>query len=353
MVRALVCIVFAALWLAWSSFAGEVAIYRKNGDRVTGTIASETATEVTLQSGLFGKVTIPVGQIAKREDVPVVPVTTVPVAASITNSAPVVAAASSTANAPAALPTTNAVAAAAAASSTNKVPAVAAVPAPKPPAPPKPKYWNTELQFGLNLRAGAINQEEALIVAKSTYSKNKFREILDYTFAYGETQGTISANRMNGSAKTEYDLSKKVYAFGLAGASYDEIRLIDRQFELNPGFGYTWVKEADLVFKTEFGFGYQEQFFRGDNHVITYAGRLAGIVTWRIWDKLMADAKLEYFPNVMSIDEYRVRFESTLRYPLLKNVSLNLIVIDIYDTRNSPGVVNNDLQVRAAIGVKF
>jgi len=81
--------------------------------------------------------------------------------------------------------------------------------------------------------------------------------------------------------------------------------------------------------------------------------RLAGIMTWRIWDKLMEDLKVEYFPNVKSVDEYRFRLESTLRYPLLKNLSLNLIVVDLYDTQAPPGVQNNDLQVRSALGIKF
>jgi hypothetical protein len=45
--------------------------------------------------------------------------------------------------------------------------------------------------------------------------------------------------------------------------------------------------------------------------------------------------------------------EGTLRYPLLKNLSLNLVVIDLYDTEPVLGVTKNDMQIRSALGIKF
>jgi putative salt-induced outer membrane protein YdiY len=307
----LACVV----WIALATRAGEVMIHLRNGDRVTGTIAGETAAEVTIQSRSLGKITIPVGEILRREEV----LTNAPTPSAATNQPPVAAA---------------------------PVPTVATTPKP-------PKRWNTELQFGLNLRYSTRDQQEALVVAKSTYGKDRFREIFDYNFTYGQTEGIQSANRMSGSAKSEYDLSPRTYVFGLAGASYDEIRQIDRQFELNPGFGYQWFKQPDFVFKTEFGLGYQDQFFRTGQEVTTYSARLAAIFTWRIFDKLIADGKAEYFQDVTMLDQYRLRFESTLRYPLLKNLSINVIVLDLYDTQAPPNVDNNDLQVRSALGIKF
>jgi len=307
-------------WTLFASQAADIIIHLKNGDRVTGSIASETATEVTLQTAPLGKITIPVGQILRREEVVAKP--------AVTNAPPVVATVT-----------------------TNK-PAAPAAP-PVAVKPPEPKHWNSELQLGLNLRYSAKDQQESLVIAKSTYGKNRFREILDYNFTYGRTEGVQSANRMTGSSKSEIDLTPKIYGFGLAGGSYDEIRQIDLQYELNPGVGYTWFKKPDFVFKTELGFGYQDQFFKGGRELQTYSARLAGIVTWRVWNKLMEDAKLEYFPNIKSSENYRVRVESTLRYPLLKNLSLNLIVIDLYDTQTPPNVQHNDLQVRSALGIKF
>ena len=316
-----------AMALLLSANAKDVIIFLKNGDRVTGAITAESPTEVTLQTGALGKVVVPVGQILKREEV----VTPAAASGSSTNT---VAKTTST-NAPAASKT-----------ATPTAPAVAT-------KPKEPKHWNTELQFGLNLRYTTKDQQEALVIAKSTYAKNHFREILDYNFTWGKTEDTQTANKMSGSSKTEYDLTPKWYVFGLAGGSYDKIRLIDLQVEADPGVGYTWVKKPDFVFKNEIGFGYQDQFFTNDGEIESYSGRLAAIFTWRIYDKLTTDTRLEYFPNLLSIDQYRFRGESTLKYPLSQHLSINLNVIDIYDTQAAPGVQANDLQLRSALGVKF
>jgi putative salt-induced outer membrane protein YdiY len=326
-------VLICAAALALGTHAADVIIHLRNGDRLTGKISGETPTEVTLQTATLGKIVVPVGQILKREEV---------VATAATGSTNIVAAATTTTNAPA---------------STPKPAAATPTPTPTPAAvatkPKPPKLWNTELQFGLNLRYTTRDQQEALVIAKSTYSKGHFREILDYNFTWGKTEDTQTANRMAGSAKSEYDLTPRWYLFGLAGAGYDQIRLIERQWEINPGVGYQWIKKPDFVLKTEVGMSYQDQFFQNGDEVNTFAGRLAGIFTWRIYDKLTADGRVEYFPNIKDINEYRLRGESTLRYPLLQNLSINLNVIDLYDTEAPPGVEPNDLQVRSALGIKF
>jgi len=48
-----------------------------------------------------------------------------------------------------------------------------------------------------------------------------------------------------------------------------------------------------------------------------------------------------------------MRVEANLRYWLKANLSLNLTVINVFDTVTAKGVEQNDLQVRSSIGVKF
>jgi hypothetical protein len=326
------CVCALALLLLFSVCPAEAAdfiLHLKNGDRLTGAIQSETPTNLVLQTKSFGAVKIPLAEIKKREAIVPLP----------TEDPLLTANTVATNTPPAAPPKTNIVAA----------PTL-------PPAPVKvegPKNWNVDLQFGLNLRYSAREQREMLAIGKYTYATNGFRQAFDYNFTYGRTDGIESANRMNGSSKTEWDLSPKWYLFGLAGAGYDDVRRIELQWELSPGLGYQWIKKSDYVLKTEFGLSYQEQHFTAGNDIDTYGARLAAIFTWRIWDKLVADGRAEFFPSFSEFGDYRVRLESTLKYPLRKNVSLNLIVIDLYDSKSAPGVENNDLQIRSALGVKF
>ena len=81
--------------------------------------------------------------------------------------------------------------------------------------------------------------------------------------------------------------------------------------------------------------------------------RIAEIFAWRIFEKLTADAKIEFFPNVEEFGEYRLRLENNWRYPLTDRLSLDFVVIDLYDTLAPADVRRNDLQIRSTLGIKF
>jgi hypothetical protein len=225
--------------------------------------------------------------------------------------------------------------------------------APTAATPKGPKLWNSELQIGLNLRYNNSESQEYLLVAKTTYAKTPFRHIFDYNFTYGRTEGIVSANRMAGTEKTEFDLNPRWYLFNQAGAGYDEIRKINLQYEESPGIGYVLLTNANLILKSEVGFTFQQQFQKEQETQTTYSARFGELFTWRIWDKLLAEGRFEFFPNLADFGQYRIRFESTVKYPLTKSLSLNLIFIDLYDTLSARDVSNNDVQIRSSLGVKF
>jgi hypothetical protein len=64
------------------------------------------------------------------------------------------------------------------------------------------------------------------------------------------------------------------------------------------------------------------------------------------------EEKFEFFPRV-DLEQYRFRFETTLRYWLVQNLSLNLTVLNLYDSDPARNVDRNDLQIRSALGFKF
>ena len=78
-------------------------------------------------------------------------------------------------------------------------------------------------------------------------------------------------------------------------------------------------------------------------------------MSWKILPngKWFLDEKYEYYQRYSGIGDYRMRFESNLRYLLSNHLNLNFSVIDQYDTQPAAGVTRNDLLLRATLGVKF
>jgi putative salt-induced outer membrane protein YdiY len=325
--------------------AENVILHLKNGDRVSGQFVAETTNAVTVLNRLFGPIQVPLNEISKRENIAETPppVAKAPIVPALTNSPP-----------------------------TTQTSAVVKTPSPAPepekkeprgpmkPANPEatpiattPSFWKHDLRFGLNLRYSSRDSQEFSVIAKSTYGKAPFRHIIDLGFRYGKLDGGLAANSLTGSEKTEYQLSSKAYVFGLVGGGYDEVRKIEKQFDLGPGIGMELLKLTNFVWKSELGFNFQQQYRSDDTRNTTYSVRVAQIFAWRIWEKLTADAKFEFFQNLEQFGEYRLRMESTLRYPVSKTLSLNLDVIDLYDTEPARNIPHNDLQIRSSIGVTF
>ncbi len=318
----------------------------RNGDRITGTIISENTNQVMFSTKWVKEIAIPVTEIQSREIITAIVTTNAP---TVTN-APVVV-------------------------QTAPVPAV--VPPAKPVVKAKtPSAWHGDVQVGADVGVSEIRRELYYGRFKITYAPtvetsptgksrviDRFRNTFDYNAAYGtvtsddktgRSETKLSANRMDGSSKTDFDLGKdrRVFVYNLIGAGYDEVRKIDRRYEIGPGVGYHLFNRSNLVLNAEVGMNYQAQYFHDGTKSERFFYRLAEDFTWKISKTLTFDEKFEFFPQV-DFKEYHFRFESNLRYWILENLSFNLTVIDLYDTQSAPTVGKNDLQIRSSIGVKF
>ncbi len=340
----------------------------KNGDRISGTILSETNNQVTLMTTWRKELVIPSAEIASREIIPPATpvVTNAPApsiaAAPVTNAPPLVTAPT---KAPAAAPVVTNAPVAAKPTPAPAKPIVAAAPvAPvKPKAPPS---WHGDIQLGADVGLSEKNRQLYYGRAKIIYAPvgdappgsyslvNRFRNTFDYNASYGKTEGLLSANRMDGSSKSDFDLGKthNVFIYNLTGAGYDEIRKIDLRYEIGPGLGYHVLTRTNLILNAEAGMNYQVQEFQDNISTDQFYYRLAEDFTWKFSKKFTFDEKFEVFPQI-DFSEYRLRLESNFRFWFLENLSFNLTLLDLYDTQPAADVSRNDLQIRSSIGIKF
>ena len=60
-----------------------------------------------------------------------------------------------------------------------------------------------------------------------------------------------------------------------------------------------------------------------------------------------------FYPDIQFPGQFHDDFESTLSYGFWKNLSLNLTVLNTYDTEVAPGVDKNRFEIRSSLGVTF
>jgi hypothetical protein len=302
----------------------------KNGDRLTGTLVSESTNRVVLSTRWAKEVVIPLAEIQRRETVP------------------------QTVATPASRQATNVIVAGVVPPATNAARIAAIV----------PKHWHGDIQVGADIRFSEKHSQLYYGRVKLTYVHptennhptplDRLRNVIDLNGSYGRTEGIVSANKAEGSMKTDFDLGerRRVFVYNLGGGGYDVIRKIDLRYEVGPGVGYHVVTRTNFILNTELGLNYQEQHFSDHTVSERLYYRLAEDCTWRVSPRLTFDEKFEFFPSE-NLSDYRLRFESNIRYLLLENVSFNFTLLDTYDTRSASSVSPNDLQIRSSIGLKF
>lgn len=305
--------------------AQKVILELKSGDRVGGRIVSENAHRLVISNSWAAALSIPLSEIAARK--------------------------------------TNTVAAAA-----SRAPsAVRKHPPPHPPktvsnAPLKPRSrpkgtWHGHIRIGLDAIFNTRDQQDYYGDIKLTYQKpyrsnpkKFFRNTTQIHAEYLKTDGKKSANRAQFSNKSDFDVADSFYASGLAGVGYDEVRKIDLQYKFGPGIGNHLIARKSYVLNVETGLNYEAQYRRDTDNLETFYLRLALDSTWRIQQNLKWTHEVAFYPDLEEEGQYHNDFSSTLSYGFWRNLSLNLTVLDDYNTEVAPGVNQNRLELRFSLG---
>jgi putative salt-induced outer membrane protein YdiY len=317
-----------------TSPAREVVLQLRNGDRLTGRLLAQETNAVIVATSWAESLVIPLSAIGGLRAVTGENLLPPPVATEVPQKP-------------------------ASAKVAGSKPAPAA-PAGKPDAKAPPKRLRHNVQLGANFNFGARDSELIYGRLKSTYERPYdehpnlfFRTFADYSVDYGRTEKLVSANRMSGSLKTDFDVNPKVYAYNAASCGFDEVRRIDFQYEAGPGAGVRVLTRTNLALSLEGGLNYQAQERSDDEHVDSLYLRAANNLTWKISPRLTFSEKFEFFLDSDDPEEYRFRLDATLSLKVLENISLNLTVLDFFDTNPAANVDRNELQIRSSIGITF
>jgi putative salt-induced outer membrane protein YdiY len=368
------------LLLPWVAAAEipHVQFMLRNGDRLTGLVVSETTNRVILTNAFLGQFSVPKEEIVRRELVPRPLANVSPAPSPLVNleqrlqelqasyladqitgpeyyrqRSKLLAESTKAANA---LSRTN--------GSRAGMPPLAGVPATalvnptigNPPAAvaPKPtRQFSGEVFAGMDIAEGSRSRQHYTGRLKLNYIQGHLRNNFDYLFSYGRTDGELSANRMDGTLKTDYEFTRRFYGYNQGALGYDEIRRIDDYFQIGPGAGLHLIKSGKVGLSVEAGANYQSQEFTDGREERNVYFRFAQQFKWIVNTRFSFDEKVEYFPQWDDTTQYKLRAEANVRYWLKTYLSLNLTVINLYDTRVASGVEPNDLQIRSSIGVKF
>lgn len=129
--------------------------------------------------------------------------------------------------------------------------------------------------------------------------------------------------------------------------------MIRSYFNEGPGLGYHVLKTPNQILDVESGFNYEIRDLVNQGVDRRFFLRVGELYAWRLTNKLSVDEKFEFTPQATDMGQYQFRLEANAHYKLLKYLTLNLTVVDFFDTQPATGTDKNDLQIRSSVGVTF
>ncbi len=215
--------------------------------------------------------------------------------------------------------------------------------------------WHGNIQFGANVGWGTTDRYALFANASASKKWGRTTSLVNYSLNYGAVNDVMNADRMRGDTKVDVELSRnrRLYSYGLGGAGYDDIRQIEMEYLFGAGMGYRFLDRPGLVLAGELGSQYQSFNYFNASERETVAARVGQNFTTKFANNITLTQRLGFTPGFEDLSDYQVRFSLTLSMPLFKPLTMNLNIIDEFDSKPAPGVSRNDLQVSTTIGLNF
>ena len=173
--------------------------------------------------------------------------------------------------------------------------------APAPPA--EPKIWTIAASAGLALTSGNSDTHTINAAYDLTYDPQRRNVVKsDGLLLRGETEGTVSANRLSLNIRDEFRLTMRAYLFGQNQYLRDEFKNIDylvapgggigyklfdsdaTKLSVDTGIGVVWEKNPDVEVRTSGAVTASEKFVQTLTSTATLTQTFTGLWKTKDWD---------------------------------------------------------------------
>lgn len=218
-----------------------------------------------------------------------------------------------------------------------EVPSVATVPS---------RLWAIDFTAGYTSSRGNTDNDQYSSLAKA----NRKTPINETTFQaegfYSESRHVMDAQRYSGSARYAYSFGGRNswYHFTKAEASHDRFAQIDMRYLPSTGLGYWWSDNDDLRMMAEVGAGFEHTEYRDGKRRTNQAVAVPRFfVEKKIFGRSKVSEDVRYTVGTLERVGYRVDSETRLINPLSDRLSIDLSLIDHFNSRPPPPAKRNDL----------
>ncbi|HZU21750.1 MAG TPA: DUF481 domain-containing protein, partial [Terriglobales bacterium] len=170
----------------------------------------------------------------------------------------------------------------------------------------------------------------------------------------GTVNGTTltTASAIHAGLRFDFNLSQKTFAFAFTDFDHDRFQQLDLRNVIGGGLGYHLVKTAATNFDLFGGGSLNQEYFT------TLTRRSGELLAGESLDHKLSSSfsvreRLEFYPNISDIGQYRVVFDLGAIAKVTKIFSWQVDASDRYITNPVNGLKGNDLLFTTGVRVAF
>jgi putative salt-induced outer membrane protein YdiY len=216
--------------------------------------------------------------------------------------------------------------------------------------------WGGFLDSGLSLSRGNSDTTNFTVGATATRltDKSKAGAFLNSLYSSSTTNGIslTTANAIHAGLRYDYNLSDKTFAFVFTDFDHDRFQQLDLRNVIGGGLGYHLIKSDATNFDIFAGGSLNQEYFT------TFSRHSGEALVGQSFDHKLSSAfsikeRLEFYPDLSSLGDYRVVFDTTAITKINKILSWEVDASDRYITDPVNGLKGNDLLFTTGVRVAF
>lgn len=216
--------------------------------------------------------------------------------------------------------------------------------------------WGGFIDSGLSLSRGNSDTTNFTLGSTAVRATEVSKTSLFATSLYARNSiagvSTTTASAINAGARYDRNITSRTFAFVFTNFDHDRFQQLDLRNVLGGGLGFHAIKTPKTTLDLSGGATFNQEYFS------TFTRRSAELVAGEALDHKLNGVvtlheRLDFYPNLTDMGEYRMVFDSAVITKLSKFLSWQLDLSDRYQSNPLFGLKKNDMLLTTGVRVTF
>jgi len=213
--------------------------------------------------------------------------------------------------------------------------------------------WSGGLTFGLALARGnseTTNIASGLALARTTLN-DKITLYLTSVYATDALLNTTTSDAINAGARYDHNLTNRLFAYGSADFSYDQLQGLNLGTIIGGGLGVHVINRPDTSLDVLGGISWTRQAYIGNVIKSFPSAQIGETFSKHLFANTDFKQRGFFYPDLTNSSQYNAALDAGLSTKVYKRLSWQLTFSDRYTSYPLPGKKSNDLLFSTGVGL--